>query len=342
MFRFTANHCRFASLLFITITLISLCANSGFVAAAAADDDDGKHCVYGELLCDLFSTTSLTSDWVDSYRDPIQPVDGIPVAFGDINSDHLVDVLFIANDTKSIEILQGRNCVGKFSYKSPSTTPIFLFLLPLFFLLLLDGQTILTYFGSRNCLSRNTDFKCTFQFPVVNVVVSDFSGFNHPDLLITLRKDKEKEVYEVHLVHGSLNIHDINCSASQLLFENVSAEPFVLDYNGDMVSDFIVPTPNCTTMLWVGGRTPEETNYEDIHLGASVEKMRRLLAPLRKEECLKNLTDQHLEVPHSSAFVNLNSLGSDMTPDIFIDGKEYIEYVYNVPQSGFTQKVLYE
>ena len=46
-------------------------------------------------------------------RDPIDPVNGVPIAFGDFDSDHRVDIFLLTDGGKSIQALKGEDCVGK-------------------------------------------------------------------------------------------------------------------------------------------------------------------------------------------------------------------------------------
>ncbi len=177
------------------------------------------------------------------------------------------------------------------------------------------------------------------------MVISDFTGSNHPDVLVTLQPPGTNK-YDIHLVPGTLEFpKEFKCSNSQLLLDNVTSQPLVLDYNGDMISDFLVQTNSCEGIfLWSGGKSELGQRQEniDILLEEDHEEMRKFFAPERKMECLRNLTEQHLMVPHSSAFVNLNKHTEDLTPDIFFNGQKNVEYIYNKPENGFSERVLYE
>lgn len=93
------------------------------------------------------------------------------------------------------------------------------------------------------------------------------------------------------------------------------------DYNGDIITDFIVETKQCPLLLVLGGSFDQKNQFI----------------------CLKNLSKiTKLSKPHASGFMNLNSHLENMTPDIFINGEMKFEYIYNEPGKGFKNGKIYE
>ncbi|XP_017492743.1 PREDICTED: T-cell immunomodulatory protein-like [Rhagoletis zephyria] len=113
------------------------------------------------------------------------------------------------------------------------------------------------------------------------------------------------------------------------ILTDVLSEPFVLDYNGDMIMDFIVSTRTCKTYLWLGHNVTES---EIVTAPYSNRKPSGI--------CLKNLTDDEFVFakPHSSAFLNLEHYQKNMNTDIFLAGEKEIKYIYNVEEQGFSMK----
>ena len=116
-----------------------------------------------------------------------------------------------------------------------------------------------------------------------------------------------------------------------LLLNFLLANIVLIDYNGDMISDFIVSTYDCPTYLWLGGaeHNPEDTSPGTI---AQAQAYQIFKIPPQEGVCLTNLSGEiHFKFanPHSSGFLNLNAFKEDMTPDIFLDGRDKFEYVLN-------------
>ena len=200
------------------------------------------------------------------------------------------------------------------------------------------------------------NFKCNFDSRVHNVVGSDFTGRIMLDLLITT-KQPESLYYEILLVNGQLEFSTFDCSNRTLLIKEALTEPFVIgmclvsfvpkhicfpvflychpitrnyfalcvDYNGDMITDFVVQTPECQFLVWFGhSNTTIISDNDDTYL-----------------QCMTNITNQLFANPHSNAFLNLNEFKKDMTPDLYINGQNRIEYIFNTGKEGFSKSQTY-
>ncbi|UXI19837.1 Histone H4 [Sarcoptes scabiei] len=225
----------------------------------------------------------------------IENISALPIAYGDFDADKYTDIYMLASNGSTVQLLKGHSCV--------------------------DGRTVLTFFGSRRCLSLMNNFVCHFDRLIYNLVASDFTGNLYQDLLITLKASND-HFYEIVLVKGS-NVNSktiFNCSQrSSVLVRNAISEPFILDYNGDMISDFIVETQNCSLELHLGGSNDNSLASDSVL-------------------CLDQSSIKHLASPHASGFLNLNSHLDDMTPDLFINGQNSFDYIYNIPGRGFIEK----
>nr|XP_046910247.1 T-cell immunomodulatory protein-like [Dermatophagoides farinae] len=238
----------------------------------------------------------------------IENISAIPLAYGDFDSDKFTDIFMLGNNGTSIYLLKGHSCV--------------------------DGKTVLTFFGSRRCLSIVHDFHCHLSNNVYNLIASDFTGHMHQDLLITVKSTKFKSRYDIILVNGNTTAEEFNCNErKKILINNAKSEPFILDYNGDMISDFIVETDDCSLQLVLGGVTDTTIDTIDHYNNLTIDSNHE---PKNRYVCLSNLTKiKHLAHPHASGFLNLNSYLIDMTSDLFINGQNEFEYIYNIPQEGF-------
>ncbi|OTF73364.1 hypothetical protein BLA29_010782 [Euroglyphus maynei] len=95
-----------------------------------------------------------------------------------------------------------------------------------------DGKTILTFFGSRRCLSIVQNFNCHLPNKIYNVVATDFTGRMHQDLLITVKSilSSSSELrFNIILVYGNTTATEFNCDHHQrTLITNAISEPFIL------------------------------------------------------------------------------------------------------------------
>lgn len=101
----------------------------------------------------------------------------------------------------------------------------------------------------------------------------------------------------------AVSILKISCRLPELLFPNDLTKIAIccvirIDFDGDMVTDFIVETRLCSKELW--------TN-------------------LRPKCLTAMMTNQSMSYPNSNAFVDLSN-PRDLRPDIFISGTNYFEY----------------
>ena len=201
-------------------------------------------------------------------------IHGLIASFGDFDSDKNTDVFLITENGKSLEILRG-------------------------------------YITSEPALRKWPSIKCTFDNTneiIVGVITSDFSGKAMMDVLVvTTSSVKDKNLFNLWLFRG--NASHLDCNTSKALVTDVKSHPFVLDYNGDMISDFIVETNNCSRELWT--RSATNTLQRDC--------------PLE----IQPKVSQSMRFPHSNAFINLDPFGKDMSPDVFISGTDHMEYWYD-------------
>lgn len=115
-----------------------------------------------------------------------------------------------------------------FRYKLYRTT-LHLIVLFVFFNYITDGKTVLTYFGSRNCLTIWPELQCDFRQIIVNIVPSDFTGQSRLDLLVTVKNEnakKNEQLFRIFLASGGPE--DKKCDQRKQLLENALSEPFVL------------------------------------------------------------------------------------------------------------------
>ena len=203
-------------------------------------------------------------------------INGMIAGFGDFDSDKFTDVFLITEKGKTLELL-----------KAFPTEPV------------------LRKWPQIRCNFNNTDDI------IVGVIGSDFSGKAMMDVLVvTTNSGRKPEEHKFNIWLFKGNIHSIECSnISKPLVADALSHPFILDFNGDMIADFIVETEKCGRQLWT--RSPS---------GA-----------LQPDNCQnlqsKDSNNNRLRFPHSNAFINLNDFNpDDNSPDIFISGNKYMEY----------------
>ena len=192
---------------------------------------------------------------------------GLIAAFGDFNSDKRTDIFVITDDGRSLEIIQGSE----------------------------EKEYLKKMASSMKCsFPNNTNDR------IVNVIPGDFHGHAMMDLLVVTRsidknslaKSNEKESHKIWLFTG--NISNIECNTEKPITDKAFSEPLALDYNGDMISDFIVePKSDCKKQLWIS------------------------INGTFHSQCL-NLTNEKSQFayPNSNAFIDL-SHPPDFIPDIF-------------------------
>lgn len=214
-------------------------------------------------------------------------INGLIASFGDFDSDKFTDVFIITDNGKSLELAKG--------------------------------------FATEPVLRKST-IKCSFSpntnDVIVGVIPTDFSGKAMMDVMVVTHdkhSDKQnKPIFKLWLFKGSL--YGLDCNTSKPLVDEVLSHPLILDYNGDMISDFIVERNNCSRELW--------TKYTTGNLSG---------------ECLDELQPkikQTMRYPNSNAFINIDKssdepIESDMAPDIFISGLNNTEIW--VDNKGFSK-----
>ncbi|XP_054168562.1 T-cell immunomodulatory protein-like [Oppia nitens] len=208
-------------------------------------------------------------------------INGLIAAFGDFDSDRFTDVFVITDDGKSFEIFKGY-----------------------------PTEPVLRKWPSL--------MKCTFNTTtdtIVGLIPADFSGKAMMDVLVVTTSDNKNEKFSIYLVRGTTNQLLCNYTTTPLV-KDVKSHPFILDFNGDMISDFIVETDNksCVRQLWT---------LSGLQL---------------KPECPHEIQNENnlWYFPNSNAFINLNDFVDDMTADIFISGQKHME-IYN-NSNGFKQR----
>ncbi|GFQ93605.1 t-cell immunomodulatory protein [Trichonephila clavata] len=147
--------------------------------------------------------------------------------------------------------------------------------------------------GSENRPYFQTSLNCSFGNVITSVVPGDYNGDSALDLLITLsRVNDRNDVKVLWGINGT-----IDCK-SDILF-SLSNQPFVVDFNGDMIPDIIGDDLDGKRYVWISSLEKKFSNHS---LSAKVhQRMRKI---------------------HSSGLIDLNN---DMAPDILITGEYYLE-----------------
>lgn len=211
-------------------------------------------------------------------------VNGLIAAFGDFDSDKFTDVFVISDLGKSLKLL-----------KSHESSPE------------------LRLWPNVSCSFSHSDET------IVGVMPADYDGDAMMDVLVVTshEKDLKRSYFQIYVFSGHRNY--INCSAQHKpLIKDALRHPMILDYNGDMISDFIIQTDKCKRHLW---------SYSDNEF---------------KSQCPPSLQppgNADMSHPHSNAFVNIQNCKQnalDFTTDIFISGKDRMEYWFN--KGGFSQE----
>lgn len=199
--------------------------------------------------------------------------DGIIAAFADFNADRLTDILVISKDQKSFHVL--------YQKETEEITDKILY----------DA------------------FSCSVPGSIVSLIPGDFNGDTRIDVavitkltkltkLTRLTSQSHSDLYEVRMI-SSLNK---TCgSLSTIQFVSI-IEPFMLDFNGDMICDFLAV----------------EKGQRVIHLGGHSNSQ----FYFQKRETF-GVDSYRISSPHSCAFVDTNR---DNLVDIVITTEKNIEY----------------
>ncbi|OTF76751.1 hypothetical protein BLA29_003436, partial [Euroglyphus maynei] len=131
------------------------------------------------------------------------------------------------------------------------------------------------------------------------------------DVLVITKPESSEKLFKIWILRG--NKTHLECESKKPLLDNALGHPLILDYNGDMITDFLIETNNCPHELWI---------MNSKHFRA---------------DCRRNqFGDSSLRSPHSNAFVNIRNCqpdSLDYTTDIVITNKNHIEYWLN--RGGF-------
>uniref|UniRef100_T1J0M9 T-cell immunomodulatory protein TIP C2 domain-containing protein n=1 Tax=Strigamia maritima TaxID=126957 RepID=T1J0M9_STRMM len=212
---------------------------------------------YISMICVLPVINSVDIDSVTDkvFENEGREINGVLAAFGDFNSDKLIDLFFILESGTSFGI-----------YFASEREPIF---------------------------NSAPNIVCKFHdgLLVTSIVPGDYNGDNKMDVLFTLRdSDKTKIETTVKILEGNLTTLK-SCEKPVLRITNMSVEPVVLDYNGDMIPDLYGETVDGVRRVWIMNRLNWTYRNESIKV---VKKIRPI---------------------HSNAFVNLDN---DVAADIFV------------------------
>lgn len=154
---------------------------------------------------------------------------------------------------------------------------------------------------------------------IVDVIPGDFSGHGQMDVMLVTKPLKmNTNSFNIYILEGDRD--KLNCPEKPLI-DNAESHPLILDYNGDMIADFIIQTHNCSTQLW-SLVLPESSNVNNNHYNV---------------ECLKK--EGRMRFPHSNAFVNLLNCPDrslDYSTDLFFSYEDTMEYWIN--RRGFFEK----
>lgn len=174
----------------------------------------------------------------------------------------------------------------------------------------------LTEWPNIGCMFNETDDLIT------GVIPADFNGDALMDVMIITQNLSQLKQNKMNIWIFRGDRVNLLCELTNgPLIENALSQPLVFDYNGDMVADFIVETSECSRQLWLF--SPITKNY--------------------KKDCpvsLRPSNNSHImRFPNSNAFVNLKNCQSnsiDFTTDIFISGKQKMEYWFD--RGGFSSE----
>lgn len=190
----------------------------------------------------------------------------LPAAFGDFNSDKLTDLFVVTEDGKTIEVLI-----------SQSEAP----------LMLAPGPE-----GGPSCTYKDLIIR--------NVAPGDFDGNGAMDVMIVSYNRKLSLFYQVFILWGNLKEMTLKCGSEDTPLLNLSGQPLVMDYNGDMIPDLFGEDEQKRRMFWVFGPKREPPQAVPFAIG--------------------NLTN--LTLPSSNAFIDLDD---DLAADLWVTAKGQYE-----------------
>lgn len=204
-------------------------------------------------------------------------INGLIAAFNDFDSDRFTDVFIITDDGHTLQLLESLE-------DEPDLQP-------------------------------SDQIKCSFQNEkITGIIPADFTGDAIMDVLVITKPESSSgKLFKIWILRG--NKTHLECETKKPLIDNALGHPLILDYNGDMITDFLIETTNCPYELWIMN---------------SIYKLSR-------GECRRNqFGDSPLRLPHSNAFVNIRNCqpdSLDYSTDIVITNEKHIEYWLN--REGF-------
>ncbi|XP_015909573.2 T-cell immunomodulatory protein [Parasteatoda tepidariorum] len=214
-------------------------------------------------LCVLSIGKSFKYEDISSEIFPVSEDTGIIAAYGHFNNDEFTDVVTLQQGGNKLQLLKG-------SENRPYFEP------------------------SLNCTFGNGEV-------VTSVVPADFNGDSLLDILITLWSDSSKtKINDIRVLWGT-GFDSVDCKSESLFYLN--AQPFIADFNGDMIPDIIGETLDGKRYVWISSHEKKFTNRSLSQIGGKT-----------------------ISNPHSSGLIDLNN---DMTPDILMRTKEDIEIWLN-------------
>ncbi|KAF8770142.1 T-cell immunomodulatory protein-like [Argiope bruennichi] len=156
------------------------------------------------------------------------------------------------------------------------------------------GHKLQLFKGSENRPYFQSSLNCSFADIITSVVPGDYNGDSQLDLLITLSKSNN-EHSELMILWGSNG--SIHCTSDTVL--SLVNQPFVVDFNGDMIPDIIGDDiKDEKRHVWISST---DKKFHNHNLTNVIQKMRKT---------------------HSSGLIDLNN---DMAADFLITGEIYIE-----------------
>lgn len=157
------------------------------------------------------------------------------------------------------------------------------------------GYKLVLLKGSENRPYFQTAQNCSFGSLITSVVPGDYNGDSVVDVLITLSSDEENDVKILWGINGTLD-----CKSNTLL--TLTNQPFIVDFNGDMIPDIIGETKDGGRFVWISSTEKTFTNHT-----------------LKGHQKIKHNF-------HSSGLIDLNN---DLVPDFLIFGDNNIEVWFN-------------
>lgn len=203
----------------------------------------------------------------------------LPVAFGDFNSDKLTDLFVVTEDGKTVEVL--------ISQPEPP-------------LMIAPGPE-----GGPSCTYKSLNIR--------NVAPGDFDGNGAMDVMIVSFNKSISPFYQVFILWGNLKEMTLKCGSEDTPLLNLTGQPLVMDYNGDMIPDLFGEDEEKRRMFWVFGPKREPPQPVPVH-----------------KDNLPNLT-----LPSSNAFIDLND---DLAADLWVTAKGQYE-VWVKSGNGFMLNV---